>query len=218
MPRGGKREGAGQPRKLETSDGRTRNWNFILYPESAPENWRDVINETRIEWIESPLHDKDINPQFTGKESEIDSCKKAHYHITLLFPSQKSYEQVKSLTDSLKSPIPIPCQSVKGSIRYMVHKDNPEKFQYDWNDIKPHGGADLDSLCMATHTERLQIQKDITLWIRYNDVDEFEDIVNYALDEGLNDWYNVMMNFSTHSLTAYIKSRRHRKVVRDEKY
>jgi hypothetical protein len=51
------------------------------------------------------------------------------------------------------------------------------------------------------------------MFIRHNDVTEFEDVVNYALDEGLNDWYNVLMNFSTLSITAYIKSRRHRKVV-----
>jgi hypothetical protein len=127
MSHGGKREGSGR----KSTGERTRNWIAIIYPESAPENWRDVINETRIEWVESPLHDKDINP-----EAEEDENKKAHYHIILLYPSQKSYEQVKSLTDSLNAPIPKPCVSVKGSIRYMVHKDNPEKYQYDWNEIK----------------------------------------------------------------------------------
>jgi hypothetical protein len=191
---------------MKTKDGRTRNWNFVLYLESAPDNWREVIDETHIEWVESPLHDKDVDPD--------GETKKAHHHITIMFLSHKSYEQVKALTDSLSQPIPIPCQSVKGSIRYMVHKDNPEKYQYEWNDIKCHGGADLDSLCMATQTERLQIQKDIIKWINYNDITEFSDVVNYVMDEGLNDWLNVLLNFSTMSINAYVKSRRHSKKVK----
>lgn len=38
-----------------------RDWAFIVYPESAPENWREILDDTHIRWIESPLHDKDFN-------------------------------------------------------------------------------------------------------------------------------------------------------------
>ena len=41
--------------------GRTRSWTFIVYPDSAPENWRSILDEDHIQWIESPLHDKDLN-------------------------------------------------------------------------------------------------------------------------------------------------------------
>jgi len=181
---------------------RTRNWNFILYPESSPENWREIINETHIEWVESPLHDRDLNPDGTAK--------KPHYHVTLLFDGNKSYEQVKALTDSVNAPIPIKCMSVKGSIRYMAHMDNPEKAQYDFNKIVCHGGADLSALCAPTATERLQIQKDILVYIKMQEMTEFEDIVDYAMSEGLNDWLNVLLNYSTLSINAYLRSRRHK--------
>ena len=204
LPRGGKRDGSGRP-KSEVIDDRTRNWNFILYPESAPDNWRDMIDETHIEWIESPLHDKDIDP--TGEQ------KKAHHHVTLLFPTNQSYRQVKELTDSLNAPIPIKCKSVKGSIRYMVHKDNPDKYQYFWNDIVCHGGADLSDLCAPTATERMQIQQDILSYIRDNNIIEFADIVDYACLNGLDDWLNVMLNYSTLSINAYVRSRRHKSEV-----
>ena len=39
----------------KAKDGRTRNWNVIVYPESAPENWRQIIDDLHIEWAESPL-------------------------------------------------------------------------------------------------------------------------------------------------------------------
>ena len=34
---------------------------FVVYPESAPENWRTILDETFMRWVESPLHDKDVN-------------------------------------------------------------------------------------------------------------------------------------------------------------
>jgi len=188
-------------KKAMAKDDRTRNWNFILYPESAPSDWRELINETHIEWVESPLHDKDENSDNTPK--------KAHHHITLLYPSNKSYEQVEELTKALNAPIPIKCQSVKGSIRYMTHKDNPEKYQYAWSDIKCHGGADLSALCAPTATERLQIQQDIINFVRDNDIIEFSDLIDCC--QKINtDWLNVALNYSTMAINAYVKSRRHK--------
>ena len=40
---------------------RTRNWTVVVYPESAPENWREYMDELQIEWVESPLHEFDTN-------------------------------------------------------------------------------------------------------------------------------------------------------------
>ena len=188
--------------KKSTGEKRSSNWNFILYPESAPENWRELIDKTHIEWVESPLHDKDVNEDGTEK--------KHHHHITLLYPSLKAFDQVEELTKNLNQPIPIKCLSVKGSIRYMVHKDNPEKHQYEWSAIVAHGGADLSSLCAATATERLQIQKDILNFIRDNDIIEFADLLDCISKLENDDWLNVALNFSTISINAYIKSRRHK--------
>lgn len=42
-------------------DSRTRNWSFIVYPESAPNNWREILQEEMTPFAVSPLHDKDIN-------------------------------------------------------------------------------------------------------------------------------------------------------------
>ena len=39
-----------------------RGWDIIIYPESAPTNWLELLEETRMEIAISPLHDKDINP------------------------------------------------------------------------------------------------------------------------------------------------------------
>ena len=52
---------------------KTRAWTFIVYPDSAPDDWRDILDDLHIPWCESPLHDKDQNP--TGEQ------KKAHWHV-----------------------------------------------------------------------------------------------------------------------------------------
>ena len=49
-----------------------RNWAFVVYPESAPEDWIEQLQKTGLQCAVSPLHDKDTDP--TGEP------KKAHYH------------------------------------------------------------------------------------------------------------------------------------------
>jgi hypothetical protein len=187
--------------KKSSPDNRTRNWNFILYPESAPANWREEIDATHTEWVESPLHDRDKNEDGTDK--------KPHHHITLLFPGKKSFEQVKEITDHLNQPIPVKCLSVKGSIRYMVHKDNPEKFQYEWGQIVAYGGADLSSLCAPTATENYQIIKELRAFIRDNDIKEYCDLLDCVDKIGDDDWGKVASH-NTILFNAYIKSRKHK--------
>ena len=52
---------------------RSRGWACIVYPESAPENWTETLNEAHIETLISPLHDKDVTAE--------GSPKKPHYHV-----------------------------------------------------------------------------------------------------------------------------------------
>ena len=39
-----------------------RYWAFVLYPESAPSDWKDILQSTGLVCAISPYHDKDINP------------------------------------------------------------------------------------------------------------------------------------------------------------
>ena len=75
-----------------------RHWTFVLYPESAPENWIDFLQQLGLPCAFSPLHDKDINP--TGEE------KKAHYHVLICFPGPTTYNKVLDITKSLNATIP----------------------------------------------------------------------------------------------------------------
>ena len=182
---------------------RTRNWTFVLYEDSAPEKWSDILDDEHIEWIESPWHDKDINGD--------GSPKKKHKHIALLFGSVKSYEQVKEVTDKLNAPIPQRCHNIKSLVRYMAHLDNPEKAQYSVSEIIGHGGVDIAEMFRPSSSERYTIIRDMISYIKSNNISEFQDLMDYAASEHFDDWFPLLCDSSAFVVGQYIKSVRHRK-------
>lgn len=189
-------------KKSSTVDSRARSWTFVLYPESAPENWRSIIDDQHIQWVESPLHDKDINPDGTPK--------KPHWHILLIFEGKKSYEQIKEITDKLNAPIPQKTASARGLVRYMVHMDNPEKFQYNVSEIIGHGGADVSELLRPSSTERYSMIREMISFVRENNIVEFQDLMDYAASQRFEDWFPMLCDSSSYVMSCYIKSSRNR--------
>lgn len=176
-----------------------RNWAFVLYPESAPENWMEELQRTGLQCAISPLHDKDINPDNTPK--------KAHYHVILTYSGPTSYNVVKALTDGFNQPIPQPLEQVRGYYRYLTHKDNPEKAQYDDREIKTINGFDIADFTELTRTEITQIKKSLQLLIRQQEITEYAELMDYLQDEDLNTEYEVASN-NTYFFNTYITGRR----------
>lgn len=192
-----------------SKDARYRNWVFVAYPESAPENWRSILDEWHIPWIESPLHDRDVNPG-TGE------LKKPHWHIALAADSLKSYSQILEVTKSINATIPQPIHSMRGQIRYFAHLDNPEKVQYAIDDIIPHQGADLEAILMPTRSQRYKYIADMLSWCRENDVIEFQDLVDYAITDHPDDWFPMLCDSCAYIVSQYLKSARMRSVKENQ--
>lgn len=185
---------------MATKSIKKRNWAFVLYPESAPDNWRELLQQSGLPAVISPLHDKDKDP--TGE------AKKAHYHIILTYPGPTTYNAVKSFTDRLNQPIPQPLESVQGYYRYLTHEDNPDKYQYDKSDIVPVNGFDIHDYIEMSKTEAMKIIKDIQQVIITVDIREYSDLLDYLLEVN-QEWWQVAVNH-TMMLNAYLKSRRYK--------
>lgn len=202
--------------------GRTRSWTFMLYPTEgnppAPPNWREILDGEHIQWIESPLHDKDVwtaEDELENSAHKAGTLKKAHYHILLIFESVKSYEQVKKITDKLNAPRPEVCNGARGLVRYMAHLNCPGKAQYNPAEIIGHNGADVAELLKPTATERHAMLREIRAFIWENHITEFADFMIYC-DSQRQDW-SELMDDSVYITKEFIKSIRHRPVLESPK-
>lgn len=180
---------------------RTRNWAFLVYPESVNSEWRDTLDELHTPWFESPLHDKDINP--TGEQ------KKPHIHVILTFESMKSYNQICEITSSIGATYPQPCENVRGYVRYFCHIDNPEKYQYNIEDIISHNGADLQEYLKPNSSTRYQYIKEMINFINEYNIIEFNDFMCIAMQSHYDDWFPLLCDNSAIVIREVIKSKRH---------
>ena len=181
---------------------RNRGFSFIIYPESAPNNWRSIIDEFHVSWAESPLHEFDVEP--TGE------IKKPHWHIVLNFDSVKSLDQVKELIKPLHGSIPIPLNSVRGMVRYFAHLDNPEKYQYPVDQIIGHGGMDVHDLLRMSASARYNVIRKMCVYVKENDITEFFQLMDYAAQFHYEDWFPLLCDNSAYVVNQYIKSNRQR--------
>lgn len=178
-----------------------RNWAFILYPESAPEDWFDLLQKTGLQGVVSPLHNNDFNA--------TEEIKKSHYHIILSYAGPTSFNVVKGLCDSLNCPIPQALEQVRGYYRYLTHKDNPDKFQYDEKDIKTINGFNISDFVELSKSEVAQIKKSLQILIIENNFVEYSDFMDYLLNSDNNSNYDVAAN-NTYFFDRYISSKRHK--------
>lgn len=161
-----------------------RSWAFVIYPESMPENYEEIITDTGLPLAMSPLHDKDVNP--TGEP------KKPHYHCIVYYENATTLKNVKeNVCDRLNGTIPIKLESMRGMYRYHIHLDNPEKYQYDDRDRKFFNGFDIDMASKLTRTEINKIIKEIHTFINDNNILEYIDLLDVLKDNDLTNLYDV---------------------------
>ena len=180
-----------------------RYWAMVLYPESAPTDWRDKLRESGIQCAVSPLHDKDLNAD--------NSPKKAHYHVILCYEGPTTFNNVNALCESLNQPIPQPLEQLRGYYRYLVHKDNPEKYQYKESQITTINGFDISNYLDLTNSQVVAILKEITQFIDDNDIVEYSTLMRtFRENDFYSQFFEIAMN-KTIFLNTYITSRRHKK-------
>lgn len=177
-----------------------RNWAFVLYPESAPKDWRERLQQTGLQCAISPLHEFDVDP--TGEK------KKAHYHVILCYSGPTSFNVVNQLTHSLNQPIPQALEQVRGYYRYLTHKDNPDKYQYSDSDITTLNGFNIADYVEMTRSEVNEIKRRLQALIRAVGFREYAEFMDYVMDNAQPEEYEVACS-NTVFFNSYISSRRH---------
>lgn len=182
-------------------DERTRNWTIIVYPDSAPDNWREIVQELHVETYISPLHDKDI--------SADGSAKKPHWHVLFAFRGKKSLAQVQEISDRL-SGVKVRWEEcavadLRGMVRYLVHFDDANKHQYDVSAIETMGGADVVDFFASSAVDVDTALGEMMDWCIEQGCFSFFALSNYARRER-PDWFRVLSTKRTLFITQWLKS------------
>lgn len=179
-----------------------RNWAFVAYPESMPDNWLEILQKTGLSIAVSPLHDKDLNAD--------NDEKKAHYHIILCWSGPALFSMAERVAKLINGTIPVPLESIRGYYRYFTHKDNPEKYQYDERDIQCLNGFSIRDFVELTKSEVSKIKREIRKLIFENGLCEYSDLMQYLDAEGILEWIEIAENNTIH-FDALLRSIRHKK-------
>lgn len=107
----------------------------LLYPDSTTYNMHSIIKalaQEHMTFALSPIHDRDVE--------DDGSLKKGHFHLLLAYSSATTLNNIRGWFKACGMPetdlhsVRV-CASGVGYYRYLTHKDNPEKAQYNDKDI-----------------------------------------------------------------------------------
>lgn len=177
-----------------------RNWTFELYDDSCANDWEEYLVSTGIPFAYA-YHDKDVNP--TGEP------KKPHYHVLICYDGPTTYNQVLEVGKRVgcANSIIQPVGSVRGIIRYFIHLDNPEKYQYSDSIVQCRNGFDPKDYYSLTISQQKALKRKITAFIRDNDIDYYSDLIDCLLDTDEMDMYDIASQ-NTFYFTQYITSKK----------
>lgn len=176
--------------------GKSRSWAFIAYPESMPDNWRDLLAEQHVQVLVSPLHDSDVNADGEPK--------KAHYHVIILFDGGARSSQAQKIADSLNGTVVQSVAQTRSYARYLCHLDNPEKAQYSTGDVLALGGVDyLDLISSAADVDSVIDQME--QWCDDNGCWSYAQLCRYAR-RYRPDWKRILRTRCTVHMKAYLQS------------
>lgn len=152
-----------------------------------PDNWFDILIDSHVPTLVSPLHDRDLLEDGSGLE------KKPHYHILTMYSAPKTYQQFQEdFLAPMNTEIFQIAKDTGGCARYLCHLDNPEKASYSVKDILELNGADFQGVAL-TQKDELKLINEIMDFAFTNHIYYYWDLVSYALHCN-NTWNNVLIN------------------------
>lgn len=136
----------------EKSQPKATYFTFLLYPESIPDNWIDLLESTGLQMAISPLHNKDK----TEKKELLEQgqeYKKEHYHVIYIAKNAITPDAVRNRikrllgNQSINLVQPI-ATSVANAYLYLTHESKDaiakKKHVYDKKDIIHLNNFDVD--------------------------------------------------------------------------
>lgn len=175
----------------------------MLYPDSTTYDTDSIIKalaDEHLTFAVSPIHDRDVE--------DDGSPKKGHFHLLLAYTSATTLNNIRGwfracgMPDSELHSIRV-CASGVGYFRYLTHKDNPEKAQYDDKDIRIFNDYD-EIFKKFSNTEKDKIDKLVRIFRIVDELNtiSFHFLVQYLM---LNERELFKMLTSSSALAICVK-------------
>lgn len=201
-----------EEKRKEKNGTRHKCWMLIFYPDSAPPEWPDLLSELHLRIWVSPVHDRDTwtaADQKRDKNHVKGTAKKPHYHLICEYEVQVDRETFLNDFGFLNGPENVKVvKSLISMVRYLVHADDPDKAQYQREDVRIFGGAELDLVEQLGSHERHEALRAMRKFIRERKIENYCDFVDYC-DECEVTWARLLDDNSSYTIEKYIKSRRY---------
>lgn len=189
--------------KIRNPPSKSKYFCCMLYPDSATYDVDTIIKalaEEHLTFAVSPIHDRDIE--------DDGSPKKGHFHVLLAYNSATTLNNIRSWFNACGMPdgelhsVRV-CASGVGYYRYLTHKDNPEKAQYDDKDIRVFNDYD-EVFKKFANTESNKIDKLVRIFQIVDELNtiSFHNLIQYLM---LNDRDLFKMLTSSSALAICVK-------------
>lgn len=176
--------------------GRTRYWATIVYDLNI-DVWIEYLKDSKVSFFISPIHDSDCDSDGV--------VKKSHYHVLLLFDGVKTADQADLIFSAIGGVGCEKVNSIRSYARYLCHMDNPDKAQYNPNDVISFGPlADYVSF-IGLPCDRYSSISEMMDWVDKENCISFSKLLRYARNNN-EIWFRVLCDSSAIILREYIKS------------
>lgn len=180
-----------------------RIYTFLIYPEESVGDYKEIIRDSFIPTLLSPVHSPDQNENWEEGFSEG----KKHHHVMVQFDGPKSTDQMQSYIDAFRS-LGIACTRAKevvskiGLIKYFVHDGWPEKEQFSYDTLICLNGFIYKSEDVVDFAAIVDFVNNMGLL-------EYSDLVD-ALRISHPDWLAGVSGSKAHSIIKYLDSKRYK--------
>lgn len=138
--------------KLTTNVGVKGNVRYITITDNVPLHWQDLITivKSSYTWYAFIYHDKDDTDK--------------HIHILAYDEGGTSLKaHCKRFSSVIPSNFVLKVYNPRAMARYLIHKDNPEKFQYDLKNIETNSKDKLYSFMKELNSDCTSEYQDFKL-------------------------------------------------------
>lgn len=202
---------------LKEPDDKSANWRLLAYPTKeylhklCPDCKYDgsegygLFDEECLSELQATglmfvmiVHYKCNNPDGT--------VKKPHIHFVVHYDNRTTKRNVANLCRYTKGPEPKRADSLRGSVCYLTHADNPEKTPYDENELKLFNGFTME----LSEDDEVRIKDELTFVAITTCCETYADIVIEAKYMG-SDCLRVVQN-NTYYFTGVTNSIYHNSI------